>query len=119
MTIKKSERQMVVGFISIGETIKFYFNDFSAGASIRTSRQDDITLGTFDYLQAYSKVQLKLNDLLKDSGAKIINEPTYKKLVVTVDEKGNEVSQEEKEVPADIDLSTSAITKETLIDLLS
>lgn len=119
MTIKKSEKQMVVGFISIGETIKFYFNDFSAGASIRTSRQDDITLGTFDYLQAYSKVQLKLNDLLKDSGAKIINEPTYKKLVVTVDEEGNEVSQEEKEVPADIDLSTSAITKETLIDLLS
>ena len=50
---------------------------------------------------------------------KIINEPTYKKLVVTVDEEGNEVSQEEKEVPVDIDLSTSAITKETLIDLLS
>lgn len=119
MIIKKSERQMVVGFISIGETIKFYFNDFSAGASVRTSRQDDITLGAFDYLQAYSKVQLKLNDLLKDSGAKIINEPTYKKLIVTIDEEGNEVSQEEKEVSADIDLSTSAITKETLIDLLS
>jgi len=119
MVIKKSERQMVVGFISIGETIKFYFNDFSAGASVRTSRQDDITLGAFDYLQAYSKVQLKLNDLLKDSGAKIINEPTYKKLIVTIDEEGNEVSQEEKEVSADIDLSTSAITKETLIDLLS
>lgn len=119
MIIKKSERQMVVGFISIGETIKFYFNDFSAGASVRTSRQDDITLGAFDYLQAYSKVQLKLNDLLKDSGAKIINEPTYKKLIVTIDEEGNEISQEEKEVPVDIDLSTSAITKETLIDLLS
>lgn len=119
MIIKKSERQMVVGFISIGETIKFYFNDFSAGASVRTSRQDDITLGAFDYLQAYSKVQLKLNDLLKDSGAKIINEPTYKKLIVTIDKEGNEVSQEEKEVSADIDLSTSAITKETLIDLLS
>lgn len=119
MIIKKSERQMVVGFISIGETIKFYFNDFSAGASVRTSRQDDITLGAFDYLQAYSKVQLKLNDLLKDSGAKIINEPTYKKLIVTIDEEGNEISQEEKEVSVDIDLSTSAITKETLIDLLS
>ena len=119
MIIKKSERQMVVGFISIGETIKFYFNDFSAGASVRTSRQDDITLGAFDYLQAYSKVQLKLNDLLKDSGAKIINEPTYKKLIVTIDKEGNEVSQEEKEVSVDIDLSTSAITKETLIDLLS
>lgn len=119
MIIKKSERQMVVGFISIGETIKFYFNDFSAGASVRTSRQDDITLGAFDYLQSYSKVQLKLNDLLKDSGAKIINEPTYKKSIVTIDEEGNEISQEEKEVSVDIDLSTSAITKETLIDLLS
>ena len=123
MTIKKSERQMVVGFISIGETIKFYFNDFSAGASIRTSRQDDITLGTFDYLQAYSKVQLKLNDLLKDSGAILTDKETVFKAVVKeiVDENGNvkESTTEEKEFPVDINLSTSAITKETLIDLLS
>ena len=123
MIIKKSERQMVVGFISIGETIKFYFNDFSAGASIRTSRQDDITLGTFDYLQAYSKVQLKLNDLLKDSGAILTDKETVFKAVVKeiVDENGNvkESTTEEKEFPVDINLSTSAITKETLIDLLS
>lgn len=119
MIIKRTERQMVVGFISIGETIKFYFNDFSAGASTRTSRQDDVTLGTFDYLQSYSKIQLKLNDLLKDAGAKIISEPAYKKIIVQVDEEGNEISQEEKEFPADIDLSTNAISKETLVDLLS
>ena len=114
---------MVVGFISIGETIKFYFNDFSAGASIRTSRQDDITLGTFDYLQAYSKVQLKLNDLLKDSGAILTDKETVFKAVVKeiVDENGNikESTTEEKEFPVDYNLSTSAITKETLIDLLS
>ena len=29
----------------------------------------DVTMGTFDYLQSYSKVQLKLRDLLKDAGA--------------------------------------------------
>lgn len=123
MTVKKDERQKVVGFIVIGETIRFYFNDFSAGGSHSTTSINEITTGMFNYLSNYSKVQLKLNDLLKDSGAILTDKETVFKAVVKeiVDKNGNvkESTTEEKEFPVDINLSTSAITKETIIDLLS
>ena len=122
MVVKQGEYQKVVGFIAIDDTIKFYFNDFSQGNE-RTSRQDDVTMGAFDYLQSYSKVQLKLRDLLKDAGAILIDKETITKTVIKekVDEEGNilETITEEQEIPVDINLSTSAISKETLIDLLS
>lgn len=122
MVVEKDNYQKTVGFIVIGDTIKFYFNDFSQGAQ-RTSRQDNVTMGTFDYLQSYSKVQLKLNDLLKDAGAILTDKETVFKAVVKeiVDENGNikESTTEEKEFPVDYNLSTNSITKETLIDLLS
>ncbi len=122
MVVEKDNYQKTVGFIVIGDIIKFYFNDFSQGAQ-RTSRQDNVTIGTFDYLQSYSKVQLKLNDLLKDAGAILTDKETVFKAVVKeiVDENGNikESTTEEKEFPVDYNLSTNSITKETLIDLLS
>ena len=122
MVVKQGEYQKVVGFIAIDDTIKFYFNDFSQGNE-RTSRQNDVTMGTFDYLQSYSKVQLKLRDLLKDAGAILTDKETITKTVIKekVDEEGNilETTTEEQEVPVDVNLSTSAISKETLIDLLS
>ena len=67
MEIKNTDRQKVVGFITIGDSIRFYFNDFSAGGAVgtprgcSTSERNAITMGAFDYLQAYSKTQLKLN----------------------------------------------------------
>lgn len=122
MVVKQGEYQKVVGFIAIDDTIKFYFNDFSQGNE-RTSRQNDVTMGTFDYLQSYSKVQLKLRDLLKDAGAILTDKETITKTVIKekVDEDGNilETTTEEQEIPVDYNLSTSAISKETLIDLLS
>ena len=122
MVVKQGEYQKVVGFIAIDDTIKFYFNDFSQGNE-RTSRQDDVTMGTFDYLQSYSKVQLKLRDLLKDAGAILTDKETITKTVIKekVDEEGNiiETTTEEQEIPVDVNLSISAISKETLIDLLS
>ena len=122
MVVKQGEYQKVVGFIAIDDTIKFYFNDFSQGNE-RTSRQDDVTMETFDYLQSYSKVQLKLRDLLKDAGAILTDKETITKTVIKekVDEEGNiiETTTEEQEIPVDVNLSISAISKETLIDLLS
>lgn len=122
MVVKQGEYQKVVGFIAIDDTIKFYFNDFSQGNE-RTSRQNDVTMGTFDYLQSYSKVQLKLKDLLKDAGAILTDKETITKTVIKekVDEEGNilETTTEEQEIPVDVNLSISAISKETLIDLLS
>ena len=122
MVVKNGEYQKTVGFIAIDDTIKFYFNDFSQGNQ-RTSRQDDVTMGTFDYLQSYSKIQLKLKDLLKDAGAILTDKETITKTVIKekVDEEGNiiETTTEEQEIPVDVNLSISAISKETLIDLLS
>ena len=123
MVVKKEERQKVVGFITIGDTIRFYFNDFSAGASVRTSRQNDVTMGTFDYLQSYSKTQLKLRDVLKDAGAILTDKELIEKEVVrqVVNENG-EVIEEKTEIEeyfVDYNLSLENITKETIIDLLS
>lgn len=118
MTVKKDERQKVVGFIVIGETIRFYFNDFSAGGSCPTTSINDITTGMFDYLSNYSKTQLKLNDLLKEAGAIITDTPKIKTRKVTPFSDGMGFEDiEEKDV--DIDLSINSITKETIIDLLS
>ena len=123
MVIKNTERQMVVGFITIGDTIRFYFNDFSAGASVRTSSRNDITMGIFDYLQSYSKTQLRLRDVLKDAGAKLTDKEVIEKEVVrqVVDEDGNIIEEklEKIEEPVDINLSIENITKETIINLLS
>lgn len=115
--IKNTERQKTLGLITISDTIRFYFNEFSLGSSVATSRRDDITMGAFDYLNSYGKTQLKLNELLKDSGAIIVNEPTIKtKVIKNVD--GNEVS-EIIDTPVDLDLSLESITKDAIIDLFS
>ena len=115
--IKNMERQKTLGLITISDTIRFYFNEFILGNSVATSRRDDITMGAFDYLNTYGKTQLKLNELLKDSGAIIVNEPTIKtKVIKNVD--GNEVS-EIIDTPVDLDLSLESITKDTIIDLFS
>lgn len=115
--IKNMERQKTLGLITINDTIRFYFNEFSLGNSVATSRRDDITMGAFDYLNTYGKTQLKLNELLKDSGAIIVNEPTIKTKVIK-NVNGNEVS-EIIDTPVDLDLSLESITKETIIDVLS
>lgn len=123
MVIKQDEGTKIVGFITIGDTIRFYFNDFSAGANVRTSSRNEITMGAFDYLQSYSKTQLKLKDVLKDAGAIITDKELLEKTIVKEvrDENGNlvKVHEEVIEVPVDIDLSLNAITKETIIEILS
>lgn len=115
--IKNMERQKTLGLITISDTIRFYFNEFSLGNSVATSRRDDITMGAFDYLNTYGKTQLKLNELLKDGGAIIVNEPTIKTKVIK-NVNGNEVS-EIIDTPVDLDLSLESITKDTIIDLFS
>ena len=115
--IKNMERQKTLGLITVSDTIRFYFNEFSLGNSVATSRRDDITMGAFDYLNTYGKTQLKLKELLKDSGAIIVNEPTIKTKVIK-NVNGNEVS-EIIDTPVDLDLSLESITKDTIIDLFS
>ena len=115
MTMSKDQREKNSGLIVIGDTIKLYLNDFSTGNRCAT-KQDEVTKGTFSYLQTYSKVQLKLNDLLKIAGAILTDQPTITGLAY-MDDKGEIIESYEK--PVDYDLSPNNITKETIIDLLS
>lgn len=117
MVIKNTERQKTLGLITISDTIRLYFNDFSLGGSVRTSRQNNVTMGAFDYMTSYVKTQLKLNDILKEAGAIVVETPTIKTKVVKVIDGVEE--WETVEIPVDIDLSLESITKETIIDVLS
>ena len=117
MVIKNTERQKTLGLITISDTIRLYFNDFSLGGSVRTSRQNNVTMGAFDYMTSYAKTQLKLNDVLKEAGAIVVETPTIKTKVVKVIDGVEE--RETVEIPVDLDLSLESITKETIIDVLS
>ena len=96
LTVEKGTSQSVVGLIAIGDSIKLYLSDMGQGNS-RTSRRDEKTMITLDYLMSYSKIQLKLKDLLKEAGA------------ILTDSKED----------AEVDLSINAITKDSLISLLN
>lgn len=97
MEVEKDNYQKVIGFIVINsDNIRFYFNDYSNGAA-RSSRMNEVQTMSFEYLNSYSKVQVKLNDLLKEAGAIIVTEKTEDS----------------------INLSPEAINKETIINLLA
>lgn len=119
MVISNNAREMVIGLIAIGESIRFYFNDFSTG-SLQTSHANSITLGAFDYLQSFNKIQLKLGDLLQASGATVVETNTLTIIEETdeADKDGNPILVK-KEVNVDIDLSPNKISKDSIIELLS
>ena len=56
-------------------------------------------MGSYSYLTTYNTIQLKLNDLLKEAGAIVLDTPTYK-VIELVD--GEKVV---KEVAVDVNLS--------------
>lgn len=118
--VKKDERNTTVGFIEIqDEYIRFYFNDYSIGNSIVT-RQNDVTIGAFNYSSAYTKTQLKLKNLLQICDCTLLDEPEKEELqeVTITNESGEQETLYKKvKVKADIDLSLDKIDKETLIKL--
>ncbi len=115
VNMKTNDRQNVIGLITIDDTIKLYFTDFSTGVN-RSSCIDDITTGANEYLKAYNKYQLKLNDLLEEAGATIKTTPKYMQTVFTNDN-GNIIQSEEERL-VDFDLSPESITKDIFLKLL-
>lgn len=109
----KAER--TIGLIVIDDEIKFYFNDLGL-KNRRTARNDDISIRSFNYLQDYNKVQLKLNDLLEEAGAIMSEEATIKMEVECLDDNGDIVN-EVIEKPVDYNLSLEAITKDNIINI--
>ncbi len=96
LVVSSRNQQCVVGCITIGDNIRLYLSDFGQG-NARTSINDDTAIITLNYIQAFARVQLKLNELLKESGAILTD------------------SAED----VDYDLSVNSITKDTLISLLN
>lgn len=115
--------QKVIGFVKISkDNIKLYFNDFSLGNSIVTTR-NDVTKGAYDYLYNYTDTQLKLKDLLRDCDCILSTSDKIETLeeVEVTDPKTNETQLLYKKVMKDVDynLSLNTINKTTLIELLT
>ena len=141
MNIPKGINQINLGLVVIGETLRFYLNDFTLGSSIVT-RRSDVTMGAKDYLDNYSKIQVTLNELLQRAGANITSTPTvsvkeYLEILETTSDgkqtvesitkdradelikqgNGHLVLSREVESKPDIDLSLESITKDSIIKL--
>lgn len=141
--VKANEAQKFVGFVAIDDDkIKVYFNDFSQGNN-RTSRNDENVTKTFEYLNNFNAIQLKLRDVLKDAGAILTTGETYQKTTISyyekledntiekiTSERADELTRngnghlvleqsEISEVPVDVNLSLESITKESIINLFN
>lgn len=115
VNMKTNDKQNVIGLITIDDTIRLYFTDFSTGIN-RSSRINDITTGVYEYLKAYNQYQLKLNELLEEAGAIIKTTPKYMQTIFT--NYNGSVTQSEIERLVDFDLSPEAITKDIFLKLL-
>lgn len=117
----KGERQKTLGLITIEDNIKLYFGEFNVGGDSNiygysTARINNITKGAYNYLLTYNDLQIKLNDILKDAGAQIVDKPTIDVVNLSLDENGDKVITTTTQ-PVDIDLSLNSITKDTLINI--
>ena len=92
-------RQRILGLIVImnGEN-RFYFSECDVGKTI-TSRNNNYTHNSYEYLFNYYRNTINLNDLLERAGANVVTEPI-------------------DDVNIDIDLSPSNLEKDTIIKLL-
>lgn len=135
----KYENEKTLGLVMVTkDTIRFYFNDFSLGDSNVTG-QTSITQGAYSYLTQYGLYQIQLDKLLVSAGAKILEQPS--KTVTKYFERlendhieeinkdraeelrasgnGHLVLENQEEITVDVDLSLNAISKDTIIDLLT
>ncbi len=143
MNIPEDINQINLGLVNIGDTLKFYLNDFSISKDIATHK-NKITLNAKDYLDNYSKIQLTLNELLAEININVVKEPIVMKKeyfeILETDiqnrqtiepitlERAKELIDHNNEhlviskdiqVKPDIDLSLENINKSTLIELFS
>ena len=117
MNMDKNNREMALGTIKIDDEIQVYFDNFSIGKInhiYSTASNNSYNMDAFEYLKEYNKLQVKLNDLLRSAGAIVVDKPYVE--YVTILEDGTEKIEKHD---VNIDLSLEAISKETIIELLS
>ena len=104
MEMAPNESMMRLGFVyAFGDTIRAVFDSFSSRRMNVSHNDDPVFANTFNYLTASQETSLSLNELLKECGAVIIEEP--------LDE--NETALPE----TDYDLRLNHLTKESIIRL--
>ena len=137
--MSSEENEKTIGLVKIdSNSIRLYFNDFSLGRSIVT-RQTNVIQNTYSYLNIYTDIQYKLNDLLTKASITVINKPEYSKEVyfeklennslqeidneraaeLIKNNNGNLLFKQDKKIKADIDLSIENINKQSLIELFT
>ena len=138
-TFEAEENEKTIGLVKIdSNSIRLYFNDFSLGRSIVT-RQTNVIQNSYSYLNKYTDIQYKLNDLLTKASITVINKPEYSKEVyfeklennslqeidneraaeLIKNNNGNLLFKQDKKIKADIDLSIENINKQSLIELFT
>ena len=138
-TFEAEENEKTIGLVKIdSNSIRLYFNDFSLGRSIVT-RQTNVIQNSYSYLNKYTDIQYKLNDLLTKASITVINKPEYNKEVyfeklennslqeidneraaeLIKNNNGNLLFKQDKKIKADIDLSIENINKQSLIELFT
>lgn len=106
-----------LGFVQIDTNeVNIQFKNFETIKG-SVNNPNEVNKRIYDYTNMYSEAQLTLNELLKDSGANIVNSSTVEKLE-SVDVNG-ETLYKKVLVPVDIDLSIENITKDTFIDMFN
>jgi hypothetical protein len=118
---KEGRPEMTLGYVDVTDNcVKFYFMDFELTKSI-ASKQTELTMAVFDYIDAVKDTQLTMNELLHMGGAELVSEPYVEKLVEVkmLNVMGEEETLYKKEIErCDIDLSLEQINKSTFIELL-
>ena len=100
LEIGASESMLRLGFVYFTQDkIKVVFDSFASRRRIVSDNEDPVFENTFNYLTAHQESSLELADLLKECNAVIIDETDQEK--------------------ADFDLTLNALTKETIIGLLT
>lgn len=106
------------------DSFRFYFNNLDLGNSIATSN-NALIKGAYNYLLEHSRTQLTLREVLEKCGVEFTDKPTIEKLeVVKASELNTDVNitdtlYKKVNVPVDYNLSIEALTKESIIDILS
>lgn len=117
--IEKNKGMITIGILKKEKNNnKFCFNNFSFG-NIRSCHNNEITNKIREYYEDYSKIQLKLKDLIIECNGKISDKPQTEELKECgKDDEGN-ILYKKITVPVDYDFSLENIHKDTIIKLFT
>lgn len=117
------QRQINLGMIKADQrTKRFYLSNYAVGVQGAVTVRNEYTEGALSYAKAYNEVQVTLNELLANAGAKVITTPTVEvtKPEAYLDEAGNpQIKYVTETVSADLDLSIENIDKTSIIELFT